>query len=74
MDQVIADTFYINGSGGTVNVLRETGVDAEISGAGSSSAVVGRAYAEQHRDGGEDPALAFRAATRSAGWEPAEGG
>jgi hypothetical protein len=25
-------------------------------------------------DGGEDPALAFRAATRSAGWEPAGGG
>ncbi|MDQ1323906.1 MAG: PfkB protein [Chloroflexota bacterium] len=25
-------------------------------------------------DGGEDPAPAFRAATRSAGWEPAEGG
>jgi hypothetical protein len=34
MDQVIADTFYISGSGGTVNVLRETGVDAEISGVG----------------------------------------
>lgn len=34
MDQVIADTFKINGSGGTVNVLRETGVDAEISGVG----------------------------------------
>lgn len=34
MDQVIADTFYISGSGGTVNVRRETGVDAEISGVG----------------------------------------
>jgi hypothetical protein len=34
MDQVIADTFLINGSGGTVNVLRETGVDAEISAVG----------------------------------------
>ena len=34
MDQVIAYTFVINGSGGTVNVLRETGVDAVISGAG----------------------------------------
>ena len=34
MDQVIADTFKINGSGGTVNVLRETGVDAEISAVG----------------------------------------
>ena len=34
MDQVIANTFLINGSGGTVNVLRETGVDAEISAVG----------------------------------------
>ncbi len=34
MDQVIADTFKIDGSGGTVNVLRETGVDAEISAVG----------------------------------------
>jgi hypothetical protein len=34
MDQVIADTFLIDGSGGTVNVLRETGVDAEISAVG----------------------------------------
>ena len=31
MDQVIACTFQINGSGGTVNVLRETGVDADHS-------------------------------------------
>ena len=30
LDQIIADTFLINGSGGTVNVLRETGVDAVI--------------------------------------------
>jgi hypothetical protein len=34
MDQVIAQTFQINGNGGTVNVLRETGVDAEISAVG----------------------------------------
>jgi hypothetical protein len=34
MDQVIADTFYISGSGGTVNVLHSTGVDAVISGVG----------------------------------------
>ena len=34
MDQVIADTFKINGSGGTVNVMRETGVDVEISAVG----------------------------------------
>jgi hypothetical protein len=34
MDQVIAQTFLINGSGGTVNVLRETGVDAKISAVG----------------------------------------
>ena len=34
MDQVIADTFKINGSGGTVNVLRETGVDAKIEAVG----------------------------------------
>lgn len=34
MDQVIADTFKINGSGGTVNVMRETGVDAVISAVG----------------------------------------
>ncbi len=34
MDQVIAQTFLINGSGGTVNVLRETGVDATISAVG----------------------------------------
>lgn len=34
MDQVIANTFKINGSGGTVNVLRETGVDADISAVG----------------------------------------
>ena len=34
MDQVIAYTFMINGCGGTVNVLRETGVDAMISAVG----------------------------------------
>ena len=34
MDQVIAQTFQINGNGGTVNVLRETGVDALISAVG----------------------------------------
>jgi hypothetical protein len=34
MDQVIADTFLVNGSGGTVNVLRETGIDAQISAVG----------------------------------------
>jgi hypothetical protein len=34
MDQVIAQTFLINGSGGTVNVLRETGVDAKVAAVG----------------------------------------
>ena len=34
MDQVIADTFLVNGSGGTIKVLRENGVDAEISAVG----------------------------------------
>jgi hypothetical protein len=34
VDQVISDTFKINGSGGTINVLRNDGVDAEISGIG----------------------------------------
>jgi hypothetical protein len=34
MDQVIADTFKINGSGGTINILRETGVDVEVAAAG----------------------------------------
>jgi hypothetical protein len=34
VDQVIASTFKINGSGGVVNVLRETGVDALISAVG----------------------------------------
>ena len=34
VDQVIADTFTINGSGGTIKVLRNTGVDAIISAAG----------------------------------------
>ena len=34
MDQVIANTFLIDGNNGTVNVLRETGVDAEISAVG----------------------------------------
>jgi hypothetical protein len=34
LDQVIANTFLINGSGGTVNVLRETGVDAVIAAVG----------------------------------------
>lgn len=34
MDQVIAFTFKINGSGGTVNVLRESGVDAILSAVG----------------------------------------
>ena len=32
MDQVIACTFQINGSGGTVNVLRDTGVNADLRG------------------------------------------
>jgi hypothetical protein len=34
LDQVIADTFLINGSGGTVNVLRQTGVDVEVAAVG----------------------------------------
>jgi hypothetical protein len=34
LDQVIADTFKINGNGGTVNILRETGVDVDISAVG----------------------------------------
>jgi putative Flp pilus-assembly TadE/G-like protein len=34
LDQVIADTFLINGNGGTVNVLRDTGVDALIQAVG----------------------------------------
>jgi hypothetical protein len=34
MDQIIANTFQVNGSGGTVNVLHETGVDAIISAVG----------------------------------------
>ena len=34
MDQVIANTFKINGNGGTVNVLKETGVDAKIEAVG----------------------------------------
>ncbi len=34
MDQVIAQTFTINGNGGTVNVLHEVGVDAVIRAAG----------------------------------------
>ena len=34
MDQVIAGTFLINGSGGTVNVLHETGVDALVQAVG----------------------------------------
>jgi hypothetical protein len=34
IDQVIADTFMINGSGGTINVLRENGVDAIVSAVG----------------------------------------
>jgi hypothetical protein len=34
MDQVIANTFKVNGSGGTINVLRETGVDVVISAVG----------------------------------------
>lgn len=34
MDQIIASTFKVNGSGGTVNVLREMGIDAEISAVG----------------------------------------
>ena len=34
LDQVIANTFKINGSGGTVNVLHEAGVDAIISNVG----------------------------------------
>ena len=40
MDQVIADTFKINGSGGTVNVIRETGVDVESRRWASSSSNV----------------------------------
>jgi hypothetical protein len=34
VDQVIADTFDINGNGGTIKVLRGTGVDAVITAAG----------------------------------------
>ena len=34
MDQVIAQTFSIQGNGGTVNILREMGVDTEISAVG----------------------------------------
>jgi hypothetical protein len=34
VDQVIAYTFKVNGNGGTVNVLRQTGVDAKIEAVG----------------------------------------
>jgi hypothetical protein len=34
VDQIIADTFDINGNGGTIKVLRGTGVDAVITAAG----------------------------------------
>ncbi len=34
VDQIIANTFKVDGSGGTVNVLRETGVDAKIEAVG----------------------------------------
>ena len=34
VDQIIADSYLIDGSGGTINVLKRTGVDAVISGAG----------------------------------------
>jgi hypothetical protein len=34
MDQVIAQTFYVSGSGGTIKVLEEMGVDAVFSAAG----------------------------------------
>jgi hypothetical protein len=30
LDQIIAWTFKVNGSGGTVNVFKDTGVDAKI--------------------------------------------
>jgi hypothetical protein len=33
-DQIIANTFDINGNGGTIKVLRGTGVDAVIVAAG----------------------------------------
>jgi hypothetical protein len=33
-DQIIADNYLINGDNGTIKVLRRTGVDAVISGAG----------------------------------------
>ena len=34
VDQVIADTYDINGDGGTIKVLRNKGVDAVITAAG----------------------------------------
>lgn len=34
LDQIIADSYKVNGDGGTLKVLRRTGVDAIISGAG----------------------------------------
>jgi hypothetical protein len=34
VDQVIADSYKVNGDNGTLKVLRRTGVDAVISGAG----------------------------------------
>ena len=34
VDQIIADSYLIDGNGGTINVLKRTGVDAVISGAG----------------------------------------
>ncbi len=34
VDQVIANTFQINGGGGTIRVMRDKGVDAEITAAG----------------------------------------
>jgi len=34
LDQIIAETFYISGNNGTVNVLRESGINAEIAGVG----------------------------------------
>jgi len=34
VDQIIADTYDINGNGGTIKVMRGTGVDAVIVAAG----------------------------------------
>ena len=58
MDQIIADTFKVNGSTGTIHVLKRVGVDAIITAAGFGRLRCARGNSGDSAFGGLAPARA----------------